>query len=125
MHTQAVHSQDEGLGQSTPCGFSHIAIPSRDLVQSKRFFVEVLGGSLASDGPALAPVQFGDFGIVLGFASYDIPTSDIWSRNGSSRRSTFAIRPATCGSLTARAASRELCAGEFPRGAITRRTSNH
>src|SRR6516225_12158794 len=65
MHTQAVHSQDEGLGQSTPCGFSHIAIPSRDLVQSKRFFVEVLGDSLASDGPA-APVQFGDFGIVLG-----------------------------------------------------------
>ena len=83
MHTQALHSQDEGLGQSTPCGFSHIAIPSRDLVQSKRFFVEVLGVSLASDGPALAPVQCGDFGIVLGLASYDIPTSEIWSRNGS------------------------------------------
>ena len=66
MNTQAVHSQDKDLGQSTPSGFSHIAIPSRDLAQSKRFFVDVLGGNLISDGPTLARVQLGDFGIVLG-----------------------------------------------------------
>jgi catechol 2,3-dioxygenase-like lactoylglutathione lyase family enzyme len=66
MNTQAVDLEDKGLTQSTPSGLSHIAIPSRDLLQSKRFFVDVLGGSLTSDGPALARVQFDNFGIVMG-----------------------------------------------------------
>jgi catechol 2,3-dioxygenase-like lactoylglutathione lyase family enzyme len=65
MNTQAVHLENERSSQATPCGFSHIAIPSRDLAQSKQFFVEVLGGNLTVDGPALARVQFGNFGIVL------------------------------------------------------------
>jgi catechol 2,3-dioxygenase-like lactoylglutathione lyase family enzyme len=66
MNTQEVHLEDKGRGQCTPCGLSHIAIPSRDLAQSKRFFVDVLGGRLTIDGPTLARVQFDDFGIVMG-----------------------------------------------------------
>lgn len=66
MNTQQVHLQDPGLSQSTPCGFSHISIPAKNLAQSKQFFVDVLGGNLTVDEPALARVQFGNFGIVMG-----------------------------------------------------------
>jgi catechol 2,3-dioxygenase-like lactoylglutathione lyase family enzyme len=65
MNTQEVHLQDPGLSQVTPCGLSHISIPAKNLAQSKQFFVDVLGGNLTVDGPALARVQFGNFGIVL------------------------------------------------------------
>ena len=60
MSTQESHSLDKSLAQATPCGFSHIAVPSRDLTQSKRFFVDILGGSLSRDEPALARIR-GDF----------------------------------------------------------------
>src|SRR5262245_10638879 len=55
-------------GTSRPMlyGFSHISIPTRDLAQSKQFFVEVLGGKLTVDESALARVQFGSFGVAMG-----------------------------------------------------------
>lgn len=65
MDSQAAQLQEVKIATPTPCGLSHIAIPSRDLNQSKQFFVDVLGGKLTVDEPALARVQFGNFGIVL------------------------------------------------------------
>ena len=49
----------------TVYGFSHISIPTRDLAQSKQFFLDVLGGDLMFEGPSFARVQFDHFGIVL------------------------------------------------------------
>ncbi len=65
MESQAAQLQEAKIAVPTPCGLSHIAIPSRDLDQSKQFFVDVLGGELTVDEPALARIQFGNFGIVL------------------------------------------------------------
>lgn len=65
MESQAAQLQEAKMQGPTPCGLSHIAIPSRDLNQSKQFFVDVLGGELTVDEPALARIQFGNFGIVL------------------------------------------------------------
>jgi catechol 2,3-dioxygenase-like lactoylglutathione lyase family enzyme len=65
MDSQAAQLQETRREGPTPCGFSHIAIPSRDLNQSKQFFVDVLGGKLTVDEPALARVRFGKFAIVL------------------------------------------------------------
>jgi catechol 2,3-dioxygenase-like lactoylglutathione lyase family enzyme len=45
--------------------FSSISVPTRDLDQSKRFFTEVLGGELASDGDT-PTVRFGKLDIILG-----------------------------------------------------------
>jgi catechol 2,3-dioxygenase-like lactoylglutathione lyase family enzyme len=67
MNTQAGHSQKARIDIPAPCGFSHISIPTRDMVQSKRFFVEVLGGDLIADGARFSRVQFGNFGILLGW----------------------------------------------------------
>lgn len=66
MSTQDVRLENRVPTQSTPRGLSHIAVPSRDLDQSKRFFVDVLGGRLTGDGPALARAEFDNFGIVMG-----------------------------------------------------------
>ncbi len=65
MESQAAQLQEAKIAVPTPCGLSHIAIPSRDLDQSKQFFVDVLGGELTVDEPALVRIQFGNFGIVL------------------------------------------------------------
>lgn len=65
MDSQAAQLQGAKMEVPTPCGLSHIAIPSRDLNQSKQFFVEVLGGTLTADEPALARVRFDEFSIVL------------------------------------------------------------
>ena len=65
MDSQAAQLQEAKIAVPTPCGLSHIAIPSRDLNQSKQFFVDVLGGNLTVDEPALARIRFGNFGIVL------------------------------------------------------------
>jgi catechol 2,3-dioxygenase-like lactoylglutathione lyase family enzyme len=65
MDNLAAQSQETRIEVPTPCGLSHIAIPSRDINQSKQFFVDILGGKLTVDEPALARVQFGNFGIVL------------------------------------------------------------
>lgn len=65
MDSQAAQLHETRIEAPTPYGFSHIAIPSRDLNQSKQFFVDVLGGSLTVDEPALARVHFGKFAIVL------------------------------------------------------------
>ena len=54
MDSQAAQLQEAKIAVPTPCGLSHIAIPSRDLNQSKQFFVDVLGGTLTVDAPALA-----------------------------------------------------------------------
>jgi catechol 2,3-dioxygenase-like lactoylglutathione lyase family enzyme len=58
-------AQDTGTTSPTPCGFSQISVPSRDLAQSKQFFAEVLGGDLALDEPTGVRVEFGGFGIVV------------------------------------------------------------
>jgi len=65
MDSQAAQLQEARIEAPTPSGLSHIAIPSRDLNQSKQFFVDVLGGNLTVDEPALARVGFGKFAIVL------------------------------------------------------------
>ena len=65
MDSQAAQLQEAKIEVPTPCGLSHIAIPSRELNQSKQFFVDVLGGTLTVDAPALARVRFGNFAIVL------------------------------------------------------------
>jgi len=65
MDSQAAQLQEAKIEEPTPCGLSHIAIPSRDLNQSKQFFIDVLGGNLTVDAPALARVRFGNFAIVL------------------------------------------------------------
>lgn len=65
MDSQAAQLQEAKMQVPTPCGLSHIAIPSRDLDQSKQFFVDVLGGELSLDEPALVRVRFGNFAIVL------------------------------------------------------------
>jgi len=65
MDSQAAQLQKARVEAPTPSGLSHIAIPSRDLNQSKQFFVDVLGGNLTVDEPALARVGFGKFAIVL------------------------------------------------------------
>ena len=65
MESQAAQLQAAKMQGPTPYGLSHIAIPSRDLNQSKQFFVDVLGGNLTVDEPALARVGFGKFAIVL------------------------------------------------------------
>ena len=65
MDSQAAQLQEAKIEVPTPCGLSHIAIPSRDLNQSKQFFVDVLGGTLTVDAPVLARVRFGKFAIVL------------------------------------------------------------
>ena len=65
MDSQAAQLQEAKIEVPTPCGLSHIAIPSRELNQSKQFFVDVLGGTLTVDEPALARVRFGNFAIVL------------------------------------------------------------
>ena len=92
--------------------FSHMTLPTRDIAQSKRFFLEVLGGELVTETP-LVRVHFRNFGVVLGpqdggttepdreyphyaftvpadqFAplkqrleAYGIPTHDPWTRAG-------------------------------------------
>jgi len=66
MSIQASQAEATPLSRPTPSGFSHISIPSRDLAQSKRFFVEVLGGELKMDRPDLAQVQVDTFKILLG-----------------------------------------------------------
>ncbi len=48
MESQAAQLQEAKIAVPTPCGLSHIAIPSRDLDQSKQFFVDVLGGNSLS-----------------------------------------------------------------------------
>jgi catechol 2,3-dioxygenase-like lactoylglutathione lyase family enzyme len=93
--------------------FSRIAIPSRDMEQSKKFFTEVLGGRLAASSDR-ALVEFDNFAIELGsqgggataphrehphyaftvpadqFAAlktrleaYGVPTHEPWTRTGS------------------------------------------
>ncbi len=66
MSTQEKELQEKHAQVPTPYGFSHIAIPGRDLAQSKQFFVEVLGGDLTEDKPDTVRVQFDTFKIVLG-----------------------------------------------------------
>lgn len=66
MSTQESFSVDKNSPQATPSGFSHIAIPSRELAQSKNFFVDILGGRLSRDEPTLARVEFNNFAIVMG-----------------------------------------------------------
>ena len=51
----------------TPSGFSHISVPVRDIEQSKRFFVEVLGGALVRDTPGFAEARFNNF--IVGMSS--------------------------------------------------------
>lgn len=51
----------------TPSGFSHISLPVRDVEQSKRFYVEVLGGELVRDTPGFAEARFNDF--IVGMSS--------------------------------------------------------
>jgi catechol 2,3-dioxygenase-like lactoylglutathione lyase family enzyme len=65
MDSQAAELQETRTEALTPCGFGHIAIPSRDMAQSKQFFVDVLGGTLAIDEPARARVRFGNFAVEL------------------------------------------------------------
>jgi len=65
MNILADRAQERSASMATPYAFSHINIPARDLVHSKRFFVEVLGGELTIDEPRLARVQFDNFGIVI------------------------------------------------------------
>ena len=65
MESQTGQMPETKTDAPTACGLSHIALPSRDLDQSKQFFVDVLGGDLTVDEPVLARVQFGNFGIVL------------------------------------------------------------
>lgn len=65
MESQATQVREAPSPAPTPRGLSQIAIPSRDLSQSKQFFVEVLGGRLTVDEPARARVQFDNFAIVL------------------------------------------------------------
>jgi catechol 2,3-dioxygenase-like lactoylglutathione lyase family enzyme len=65
MDSQAAQLQEARVEAPTPSGLSHIAIPSRDLNQSKQFFVDVLGGNLTVEEPTLARVGFGKFAIVL------------------------------------------------------------
>ncbi len=66
MSTQEKELPEKHAQVPTPYGFSHIAIPGRDLAQSKQFFVEVLGGDLTEDKPDTVRVQFDTFKIVLG-----------------------------------------------------------
>jgi len=92
--------------------FSRISLPTRDIDQSQRFFLEVLGGQLVTDSP-LVRVHFENLDVVLGpqadgatgpdreyphyaftvpagqFAplkrrleAYGIPTHDPWTRVG-------------------------------------------
>lgn len=65
MSTAENRPQEGGASMPAPYAFGHINIPARDLAQSKRFFVEVLGGQLKIDEPRLARVQFDNFGIVM------------------------------------------------------------
>jgi catechol 2,3-dioxygenase-like lactoylglutathione lyase family enzyme len=51
----------------TPSGFSHISVPVRDVEQSKRFYVEVLGGGLVRDTPGFAEARFSNF--IVGMSS--------------------------------------------------------
>src|SRR5262245_33575249 len=62
MNSRVMPAQDTGTTSPTPCGFSQISVPSRDLAQSKQFFAEVLGGDLALDEPTGVRVEFGGFG---------------------------------------------------------------
>jgi catechol 2,3-dioxygenase-like lactoylglutathione lyase family enzyme len=66
MNIQPKREQYYAKNIPAPCGLSHISIPTRDMAQSKRFFVDVLGGDLTTDGPMVARVQFGNFGISMG-----------------------------------------------------------
>lgn len=50
-----------------PSGFSHISVPARNVEQSKRFFVEVLGGALVRDTPGFAEARFNNF--IVGMSS--------------------------------------------------------
>jgi catechol 2,3-dioxygenase-like lactoylglutathione lyase family enzyme len=65
MNIQANELQEGNTGTATACGLSHIALPSRDMAQSKQFFSDVLGGTLTVDQPVLARVNFGNFAIEI------------------------------------------------------------
>jgi len=69
MSTPEKELQEKHSMGPAPYGFSHIAIPTRDLALSKQFFAEVLGGDLTLDQSDSVHVQFNTFTIVMGLQS--------------------------------------------------------
>lgn len=52
--------------EPVPAGFHHVSVPVKDLKQSQRFFIEVLGGELVLDGPTFSEVRCG--GMIIGLS---------------------------------------------------------
>jgi catechol 2,3-dioxygenase-like lactoylglutathione lyase family enzyme len=117
MNTSANAIQQHAAGKGIPKtkALSQISLPTRDVVQSKRFFTDVLGGELREDGSTVK-VQFTNFSVELGaqaggataphrehphyaftvpaevFAllkqrleSFGVPTHEPWTRTGSTQ----------------------------------------
>jgi catechol 2,3-dioxygenase-like lactoylglutathione lyase family enzyme len=47
-------------------GFSHMSLPCRDLAESKRFYMDVMGGELVHDVPGFAEVRIAD--VIIGIS---------------------------------------------------------
>jgi hypothetical protein len=53
-------------GEPVPAGFNHLSIPVKDVEQSLRFFVDVLGADQLFEQAGFAEVRFG--GMIIGLS---------------------------------------------------------
>jgi catechol 2,3-dioxygenase-like lactoylglutathione lyase family enzyme len=111
---------DNQLPAARPAGYNHMTLPVRDLQEGKRFFTEVLGGSVSLEHGSHITVVTGGAEIGMSpqtggwtapnaeyphytfrmhphdilpmkerLASYGVPASHIWSRDGGDARLYF------------------------------------
>ena len=66
-------AQEIAEHQATPAALHHVSLPVRDMKQSQRFFMNVLGGELVLDGPEFSEVRCG--GMIIGLS----PQSGGWT----------------------------------------------
>src|SRR5437016_9482684 len=66
MASPSTREAQESAGEPVPAGFNHLSIPVKDVKQSMRFFMEVLGAELIFEQEAFAEVRCG--GMVIGLS---------------------------------------------------------
>ena len=73
MASPSTRETQESAGGPVPAGFNHLSIPVKDVEQSKRFFMEVLGAECIMEIEGFAEVRCG--GMVIGLSKQ----SDGWT----------------------------------------------